>query len=270
LSADAGFVLAGVCLGSSGSIVGSRAKSVPILIGAETFLGSLEPWHTHIPLFRRARSDENPFCCHCRTFCFRIAYKRIGPAISNAFILHTRPDGDGVIIFNHSERHLDNGLGSVLPPPTFRMKNRDESRIHILKQFDYIGIILYTGGLLVFLIGLSWGGSAYPWKSAHVITTVVVGFCAIVAFFFWQSFTTVEHPFGQSGFSRMPILWHLLVSSAWAQVSTTLLPWCGRRWLQLSTQMVIRCGQVGFRALSGLELAQAKLSVAALPKILAR
>jgi len=60
-----------------------------------------------------------------------------------------------LLFFNHSERHLDNGLGSVYHPPTFRMKNRDESRIHILKQFDYIGIILYTGGLLVFLIGLS-------------------------------------------------------------------------------------------------------------------
>jgi len=83
--------------------------------------------------------------------------------------------------------------------------------------------------------------------------------CAIVAFFFWQSFTTVEHRFGQSGFSRMPILWHLLVSSAWAQVSTTLLPWCGRRWLQLSTQMVIRCGAGWVSCIIGLGISAGEI-----------
>jgi hypothetical protein len=28
----------------------------------------------------------------------------------------------------------------------------------------------------------AWGGSAYPWHSAHVISTLVVGFVALIAF----------------------------------------------------------------------------------------
>ena len=47
---------------------------------------------------------------------------------------------------------------------------------------DFGGIILFTAGLLLFLMGLSWGGSLYEWKSAHVISTLVVGFTTSVAF----------------------------------------------------------------------------------------
>ena len=36
-------------------------------------------------------------------------------------------------------------------------------------------------------MGLSWGGSLYPWKSAHVIATLVVGFLTCVAFVLYGS-----------------------------------------------------------------------------------
>lgn len=51
-----------------------------------------------------------------------------------------------------------------------------------LRRQDYIGVFLFTGGLIIFLMGLSWGGTLYPWKSAHVIATVVVGFTTLVIF----------------------------------------------------------------------------------------
>ena len=47
---------------------------------------------------------------------------------------------------------------------------------------DYGGILLFTAGMLLFLMGLSWGGSLYPWKSAHVIATLVVGLVLLVGF----------------------------------------------------------------------------------------
>lgn len=50
------------------------------------------------------------------------------------------------------------------------------------KRLDFVGLILFCGGLGVFLIGLAWGGSVYPWKSANVIATIVVGAVSLVIF----------------------------------------------------------------------------------------
>lgn len=67
-------------------------------------------------------------------------------------------------------------------PPPFNLLHVHRSRWQQLKRLDVGGAILFTVGLLLFLMGLSWGGSAYPWKSAHVLATLVVGFCTLVAF----------------------------------------------------------------------------------------
>ncbi|CAJ2510376.1 Uu.00g050790.m01.CDS01 [Anthostomella pinea] len=55
-----------------------------------------------------------------------------------------------------------------------------------LKAVDFIGIILALAGTTVLLLGLNWGGSEYPWQSAHVIATLVIGFVLSVAFVLWQ------------------------------------------------------------------------------------
>ncbi|KAI9044278.1 putative MFS drug transporter [Aspergillus affinis] len=55
-----------------------------------------------------------------------------------------------------------------------------------LKAIDFFGVVLALGGTAVLLLGLTWGGGEYPWQSAHVITTLVVGFAICVAFVLWQ------------------------------------------------------------------------------------
>ncbi|KAF2840690.1 hypothetical protein M501DRAFT_1023089 [Patellaria atrata CBS 101060] len=48
--------------------------------------------------------------------------------------------------------------------------------------FDYVEVFLYTLGLLLFLMGLNWGGNVHPWSSVHVIVIIVVGFGLVVVF----------------------------------------------------------------------------------------
>ncbi|KAI8634149.1 major facilitator superfamily domain-containing protein [Xylariaceae sp. FL1651] len=55
-----------------------------------------------------------------------------------------------------------------------------------LKAVDFLGIVLTLAGTTIFLLGLTWGGVDYPWDSAHVIATLVVGFALSVAFVLWQ------------------------------------------------------------------------------------
>lgn len=45
-----------------------------------------------------------------------------------------------------------------------------------------MGIFLFTGGLLILLMGISWGGVQYPWTSAHVLATITVGFLTLAVF----------------------------------------------------------------------------------------
>lgn len=43
-------------------------------------------------------------------------------------------------------------------------------------------------------MGLNWGGASWPWDSAHVIATIVIGFFALVAFVLWESFMKLKEP----------------------------------------------------------------------------
>lgn len=69
-----------------------------------------------------------------------------------------------------------------------------KSKMKQLKTLDWLGIFLFSGGLVVFLIGLNWGGSVYPWKSAHVLGTIIGGFATLVAFCFWEAYSGLEYP----------------------------------------------------------------------------
>ncbi|PYI12022.1 MFS general substrate transporter [Aspergillus sclerotiicarbonarius CBS 121057] len=55
-----------------------------------------------------------------------------------------------------------------------------------LKAVDFFGALLALGGTALLMLGLTWGGGEYPWKSAHVIATIVVGFAVCVVFVVWQ------------------------------------------------------------------------------------
>ena len=46
-------------------------------------------------------------------------------------------------------------------PPTFTMLNEGASKKQLVLKFDFIGFVLFTGGLTILVLGLSWGGSIY-------------------------------------------------------------------------------------------------------------
>ena len=55
-----------------------------------------------------------------------------------------------------------------------------------LKAVDWTGTVLITGGTLMFLFGLEFGGITFPWKSAATICLIVFGALMVVAFYFWE------------------------------------------------------------------------------------
>lgn len=55
-----------------------------------------------------------------------------------------------------------------------------------LRRLDWIGMLLFTGGLVLFCIGLSWSRNPYPWSDARVSATFAVGLAMGMAFFIYE------------------------------------------------------------------------------------
>lgn len=64
----------------------------------------------------------------------------------------------------------------------------------MLKELDYLGIFLWTAGLTLFLMGVSWGGTMYPWNSAAPIASMVIGAVLLVVLFLWEGFANLKYP----------------------------------------------------------------------------
>jgi hypothetical protein len=80
--------------------------------------------------------------------------------------------------------------------PVSRPQNDyEKSRLQQFLGLDWIGMGLYTTGLTVFLIGLSWAGSAgFPWRSVSVILPIVLGAIIFVLCFAYD-WTVAKNPF---------------------------------------------------------------------------
>ncbi|GKT41225.1 trichothecene efflux pump TRI12 [Colletotrichum spaethianum] len=70
----------------------------------------------------------------------------------------------------------------------------DKTRLQQLQDVDWIGLTLFTFGLAIALIGLTWGGTpTYPWNSAGAIAPIVIGFL-VLALGFAYDFKVAAHP----------------------------------------------------------------------------
>lgn len=56
----------------------------------------------------------------------------------------------------------------------------------VLREVDYIGGILSTVGVVLFMMGLQWGAREYTWTSAPVLSTFLLGSAFIAAFFVYE------------------------------------------------------------------------------------
>ncbi|KAF2451629.1 MFS multidrug transporter-like protein [Karstenula rhodostoma CBS 690.94] len=76
------------------------------------------------------------------------------------------------------------------PPP--RPNSQGLSRKQVLSEIDYLGGFLSVSGMLLFMMGMQWGGYQYPWSSPHVLAPLILGAILIVAFVVWQGYA--KHP----------------------------------------------------------------------------
>lgn len=122
-------------------------------------------------------------------FAWSILGGGIGVSIGILFANHTAPSWRSAFYFLAA---LD-VLAFVLlfafyHPPTFKDLEKTKTKRQVLAEFDYPGLILFTGGFFVFLMGLSWGGAAYAWDSPQVIASLVTGAVVLGIFIAWGQY----------------------------------------------------------------------------------
>lgn len=77
------------------------------------------------------------------------------------------------------------------PPP--RNNAEGLSRKEMISRIDFLGGFFMISGIIVFLIGLNWGGKTYPWNSSAVISCLILG-PVLVSVFILYEIRWAKHP----------------------------------------------------------------------------
>jgi len=91
-------------------------------------------------------------------------------------------------------------LGALLvlfyfPPDFHRKHERDgKTKMQLLMELDYVGILLFAGASTLFLIGINFGGRNFPWRSAQVITCLVVSVVMAITLGLYECFADLKYP----------------------------------------------------------------------------
>ncbi|OQU97191.1 hypothetical protein CLAIMM_03165 [Cladophialophora immunda] len=80
-------------------------------------------------------------------------------------------------------------------PPNFRQLHGDDrTRWEEVKRIDWVGLFFLVAGLVLFLLGISWGGQPLPWSSTRVLGLVISGGITLIVFGLWEGFSNTTNP----------------------------------------------------------------------------
>ncbi|KAK4941407.1 hypothetical protein LTR10_018676 [Elasticomyces elasticus] len=191
------FFIFGNVIGLIGAIIACTAKSIPVLIVGSALLGIAAAVQLSFGIVI-GELIPNKYRGFGISFVFVAALPvaAFGPVIVRSLILHTKAGWRWSFYIDV----LINTLVIVLfffcyHPPTYAMLHtRRQKNVPKWKMVDIIGAVLFTAGLLLFLLGISEGGTIYPWKSGRVIGFIVGGAALLVVFVVWEIWGAGEYP----------------------------------------------------------------------------
>lgn len=172
-------------LGVVGCIVGSTAQSVNSLIGANICTGLAAGAQLSFPT-TLGEIVPNRYRTTVVGFVFFITspWAIFGPLFARLFILYTTQGWR----WSYYIGIITSGLATILlvlcynPPRYTQLHVQGKSEWRQFLELDWGGLFLYTAGLIIFLIGLSWGGQVYEWSDPHVVSTVAIGGVVLILF----------------------------------------------------------------------------------------
>ncbi|ORY16299.1 fungal trichothecene efflux pump [Clohesyomyces aquaticus] len=190
------FMIAGAVLGVIGSIICATSKNIDTILGGTVFIGLAGAIQTSfsfvlmelVPNKHRALLTGFLFLTTCPLAAF-------GPLIARSLASYTALQWRWNYILNLISNTISGILFFVCYfPPTHGQLHEGRSMRQDLKELDWGGIVLFTGGLTSFVLGLSWGGGLYPWTSYHVLVPLILGFFILAAFAVYETYMDLKYP----------------------------------------------------------------------------
>ncbi|EED20904.1 siderophore iron transporter, putative [Talaromyces stipitatus ATCC 10500] len=190
------FLIGGQFLGLIGAIVCATAKNVPTVIGGSALCGlaaAVQLTFTFV-IAELVPNRLRP-AVNAGIFLTTFPFAAFGGLFAQLFIANTAKSWRWSYYLNI----ITCSISVILLvfcyfPPGWNSKHKGVSKMEGVKKFDYIGFVLYAGGLILVLLGLSWGGASYTWSSGHVVGVLVVGFVSLAAFVFYEILVPIEQP----------------------------------------------------------------------------
>ncbi|KAH7177119.1 major facilitator superfamily domain-containing protein [Dactylonectria macrodidyma] len=185
------FLLIGMVLGLTGSLVSSRATSLIMVIGGQVLNGcGITLGYLSIPLFTEVvPKDKRPAVQGFSGIVTGTA-SLLGPMVQGAFIekeLGGKIEGWRVGFYISAILYAASFvLLAMFYHPIAHPNEAGESTMTRVMHIDWLGIFLVVTGLVLFLVGLQYGGNTYPWTSAVVLCTLIIGAVLLIIFELWE------------------------------------------------------------------------------------
>lgn len=185
--------IGGTALALIGCIVGAAATSISMLIGANVLIGLGSSTQVSFPyLIAELVPMKKRYMASIYIYALLIPVSGVSSIVATALFDNTPTTwrSSYFLIIAINALALICWVLFYYPPTWVDLSDAkwkgSEKKSSMLQQIDFVGLFLLSAGLLLFLMGLSWGGSVYPWKSAGVISTMAIGGILLIAFVLFE------------------------------------------------------------------------------------
>ncbi|RHZ63579.1 putative nitrate reductase [Aspergillus thermomutatus] len=97
-------------------------------------------------------------------------------------------------------------LGMLVIPFAVELRGHRGISSRTLLKMDWLGAVLTLLALCCFLIGISWGGTSYPWSDWRVLTPLVLGTSSTLVLALYETNWAVRPFFRKNDFRTLPAL----------------------------------------------------------------
>jgi MFS family permease len=151
------FLIGGQTIGFIGALVCGRAKNIPTLIGGSVLTGlAAANQLTFTFVIAELVPNKHRPIVNSGLFLSTLPFAAFGPLIAELFVKNTAQGWRWSYYLNA----ITCGLSALLFlffyfPPGYAQLQRNTSRWAQVKKLDYVGFVLYSGGLILVMLGLS-------------------------------------------------------------------------------------------------------------------
>ncbi|KAK6348267.1 hypothetical protein TWF718_006074 [Orbilia javanica] len=188
------FLITGMIFGTAGTLVSSRANDLEMVIAGQVLNGiGLTLGYLAIPLVAEVvPKDKRPMLQGIAGMVAGLA-SIAGPIIQGAFIKH---NVGGINEGWRAGFYMSAGFFAMTlvllvlfyHPATRPSADGGMSVGRRILEIDWLGVFLVASGLVLFLVGLQYGGNPYPWTSARVLCTLIIGAALLISFGIYNGF----------------------------------------------------------------------------------